>query len=169
MKGLSLLFILCFFQVKSFFFVGPDNSYSILLPKNMELVQVDSFSQGVINHIFVGMDEVNAFEYSFAVSVDNNDNNDSKDYFKEEKVRNYEKECDCKVLDVKEVKFTNFSSTEYRIEKQRAGLKLKGFVYFSKEASNIKSINIVSIGLEDNVNQINETLQTILNTMVLNL
>lgn len=39
-----------FFSFSSYFFIGPEHSYSVLLPEGTELVQVDTLDGGIKNH-----------------------------------------------------------------------------------------------------------------------
>ena len=62
-----------FFSFSSYFFIGPEHSYSVLLPEGTELVQVDTLDGGIKNHTFIASDTKNNLEYSVSFSVVSNE------------------------------------------------------------------------------------------------
>lgn len=152
------------FIVGSFFFVGPDNSYSVLLPEGTQLVQVDTLDNGMVNHTFIGIDKGNNFEYSLSLSVVEGE---SQKLIDSETVKSYEGECNCEVVSVDEVEFRNFTGVKYSIRKEVESTELGGEVYISK-LRNGKSINVVSMVLYNQREHVSENLSPILNTLILN-
>jgi len=153
-----------FFSVSGFFFVGPEHSYSVLLPEKTELVQVDTLDGGIKNHTFIALDNVNKLEYSISFSVVGNE---SLNLLEAETVNKYEEDCNCEVVNSEKIEFSNFRGVRYFIVKEVDNVKLGGEVYIS-EIKNGKSINIVSMVLYDQREFITPNLNSILNTLVLN-
>ncbi len=148
-----------------FFFVGPNHSYSVLLPDGTQLVQVDTLENNMINHTFVGLDKGSNMEYSLSFSIVDNE---PYNLMEDQGVEKYEQDCNCKVEQSMKVEFTTFKGVKYSISKSVEGTKLGGEVYIS-EIQNGKSINVVSMALYNQRKHVESNLKPILNTLVLNL
>lgn len=147
----------------NFFFIGPDNSYSVLLPDEIQLVQIDTLSQ-CINHTFMKEDSLGNFDYTLSLIVAEGS---YKNLVGEETIKDYEEDCACSVVSTRAVEFRNFKGVEYSIEKEAQGISLGGKVYIS-EYSNGKSINCISMTTNEMIEKLPEKLEPILNTLVLN-
>ena len=161
---MTVLFLSIFIKISGFFFVGPDNNYSVLLPEGMQLVQIDTLSDRTVNHVFVGKNATEGFDYSFSISVVGSE---SKNLLLSSTIEQYEKDCKCQVVATEKVEFANFRGVKYEIEKNVDDTKLGGNIYIS-ESKNGKSINVVSMALKEASNQLDSSLKPILNTVVLN-
>ena len=150
--------------ISGFFFVGPGHSYAVLLPEGTQLVQIDTLTDGIFNHTFIGMDKVNNLEYSMSFSVVGGKTYNLLD---SNAVYTYEKDCNCEVIEAKKVEFSNFRGVQYSIIKEVDDNKLEGEVYVS-ELKNGKSINVISLVLPNQRQYIDPSLHPILNTLVLN-
>lgn len=150
--------------ISGFFFVDPNQNYSVLLPDGMQLVQVDTLANELVNYTFADIDQIDSFDYSlsFAIVLDKGQN-----LYKEGTILQYEEDCSCKVLGVEKVQFNNFRGVRYTIEREVEDVLLGGKVYIS-EVQNNKSINVVSMTLKDHVKHLDRNLEPILNTLVLN-
>jgi hypothetical protein len=163
MATINLTYKLLLLIITGYFFIGPNNSYSVLLPESTKLVKIDTISQGSINHTFVGKGK-NNLDYSLSFSVVTGKKRKLEDI---KTIETYEKDCDCKVYKTDRFKFSNFEGIRYSITKKVDNMELAGEVYisnFDKE----KSINIVSMMLFENKDLININLTPILESLVLN-
>jgi len=151
-------------QSLGYFFIGANNSYSVLLPKELTLVKIDSLSDEFIIHTFLGVDESSKFEYSITISLLENGKDSLESH---ESIATYEIDCDCKVIGVEKVEFLHFEGTQYQIHKEREGLKIGGLVYFSNNTGE-KSINVAGLALDEDLEKLKHKLEPILNTMVFN-
>jgi len=160
---MTLLLLLSTY-LSGFFFVSPNNNYSVLLPEGMELAQIDTLENNIINHIFIGTNTVKDFDFSLSIAAVETI---PKDLTSNSSITDYEKKCKCNVISVERVEFNNFDGVKYKIESSIENTLLGGNVYISN-ANNNKSINVVCMALKESSNELDENLIPILNTMVLN-
>jgi hypothetical protein len=158
---INLIIPLC---LGGYFYVGPDNGYSILLPENMKLVQVDTLEGGILNHTFVGKNEIEDFDFSLSLSVVESE---IRNLILKENISKYEEDCNCKVENSERIEFPNFRGVKYTISKKIQDVSLAGEVYIS-EGINGKSINVVSMSIFEKGQHITKTISPILETLVLN-
>lgn len=161
---ISLIILSLLYSFSSYFFIGPEHSYSVLLPEGTELVQVDTLDSGIKNHIFIASDTKNNLEYSVSFSVVSNE---SFNLLEQETISKYENDCNCEIKKTEKVEYSNFKGVRYFIVKDVGNVKLGGEVYIS-EVKNGKSINVVSMVLYEQKELITSNLDKILNTLVLN-
>ncbi len=128
------------------------------------MVQVDSIGGGFVNHLFIGKDNDFSAEFSFSLSVVEQE---VKNLLSSSTIADYEEDCKCKIIESHFVEFSNFEGAQYLIEKEMNGLKLGGIVYISKGINN-KSINIVSMAMKEDSDKLKAELNPVLNTLVLN-
>lgn len=147
-----------------FFYVGPNNGYSVLLPEGTQLVQIDSLDNDIVNHTFLIQDNINHFELTMSISVVESE---FKNLILQEGIDKYEEDCDCNIVKTEKVQFPNFNGVRYSIVKKIDGIDLGGEVYIS-EGMNGKSINVVSMSLKHKSEYLTENLEPILKTLVLN-
>ncbi len=153
-----------FLSFSNHFFIGPKHSYSVLLPENTELVQVDTLDGGIQNHTFIASDIKEHLEYSISLSVVSSG---SFNLLEQQAISQYENDCNCEIKKAEKVEYSNFKGVRYFIVKDVDNVKLGGEVYIS-EVKNGKSINVVSMALNEQKQLITPNLDKILNTLVLN-
>lgn len=164
MKLITVIGLIMSLHIGGYFFVGPNNGYSVLLPEDMKLVQVDTLEGGILNHTFVGKNKIEDFDFSLSFSVVESE---IKNLILEENISKYEEDCNCKVENSERIEYSNFRGVKYRISKMVQEVKLAGEVYISEEKSG-KSINVVSMSVFERGQYIGVATKPILETLVLN-
>lgn len=132
----------------------------------MELVQVDSSSGEYVSHTFIGKDKQSNFDFSFTVSVVEKE---PLNLLAETTIQKYEEDCNCKVVDYQEIKCPYFEGARYEILKVGGdNMIFGGLVFLSREYGG-RSLNIVSMCLNDFVPKLEKKLDPIINSLVINL
>lgn len=145
------------------FFVHPDNSYAFLVPNTTELVRVDTLSEQSDTYTLSVLDTLGEFKYIISVTTIEKD---LENLFDNTVIEDYEKDCKCTVIDKTSVQFNNFEGVKYNIMKKQEDLSFLGEVYITTQ--NHKSINVLFLAPNNNVNLYKNEIKEILNSLVLN-
>ena len=148
----------------SFFYVGPNGDYAVLLPTGTSLMQVDTLTNGELNSVFLAHHEQAQFDYSLSFVVVSTE---GQELLSEETVRQYERECQCLVRSTASVSFLHFSGVRYQISKVVENTSLDGYVYISNIEKG-KSINVVGITIEGKADSMKSELDLVLDNLILN-
>lgn len=164
MRNITLFGLIVSVYFGHYFFIGPNNAYSVLLPSDMKLIRIDTLNGGTYNHTFLGMKKEEDFDFTISFSVIEGEIVDLR---QKENVSKYEVDCNCKVDNIERILYPNFKGIMYNITKEIQNVKLAGEVYIS-EGKNGKSINVVCMSEFDKGKLIKSVSKPILETLVLN-
>lgn len=114
--------------IGNYFFVGPSNSYSVLLPEDVKLYQIDTLDGAIVNYTFIGTNKEKDFDFSLSFSVVESE---IKNLLMKENIDKYKKDCNCKVEKGETIEYNNFNGMKYIIFKYIQNVKFAGLVYTS--------------------------------------